>query len=120
MKIILEYVYTRSVKEETLAKDNIVEAFHAADYFQLSELQDFIMKTVTRNHYSPELSSKIVEIMPLTDDNALLNLLIEMVAITPLNTIEFSRLSMEGLECLLSCIYEKEEPQNMKFFDIVL
>ena len=51
-----------------------------------------------------------MEIMPLTDDNALFNLLIEMVAITPLNTIEFSRLSIEGLEYLLSCTYEKEVP----------
>ena len=34
MKIILEYVYTGSVKEESLTKDNIVEAFHAADYYE--------------------------------------------------------------------------------------
>src|SRR5205814_1311240 len=38
MKIILEYVYTGSIKEESLTKDNIVEAFHAADYFLLSDL----------------------------------------------------------------------------------
>src|SRR5579871_6999719 len=43
MKIILEYTYTGSVKEESLNKDNIVEAFRVADYFQLSGLQDFIM-----------------------------------------------------------------------------
>src|SRR2546423_12854666 len=30
MKIILEYVYTGSVKEESLTKDNIVEAFYVA------------------------------------------------------------------------------------------
>src|SRR3954447_2728867 len=45
MKVILEYVYTGSTKEESLTKDNIVEAFHAADYFQLPNLQDFIIKT---------------------------------------------------------------------------
>src|SRR6266487_3900613 len=38
MKIILEYVYTGSIKEESLTKDNIVEAFRAADYFLLSDL----------------------------------------------------------------------------------
>src|SRR2546430_448196 len=32
MEIILEYVYTRSTKEESLTMDKIVEAFHAADY----------------------------------------------------------------------------------------
>src|SRR5438046_10616314 len=36
MKIILEYTYTGLVKEESLNKDNMVEAFCAADYFQLS------------------------------------------------------------------------------------
>src|ERR1044072_7022976 len=46
MEIILEYTYTGSIKEESLTKDNIVEAVHAADYFQLPDLQDYIMKTV--------------------------------------------------------------------------
>src|SRR6266487_18637 len=38
MKVILEYVYTGSIKEESLTKDNIVEAFRAADYFLLPDL----------------------------------------------------------------------------------
>ena len=46
MEIILEYAYTGSIKEESLTKENTVEAFHAADYFQLLDLQDFIMKTI--------------------------------------------------------------------------
>src|SRR5438046_1125531 len=46
MEIILEYTYTGSVKEESLTKDNIVEAFYAADYFQLLDLQNLIIKTV--------------------------------------------------------------------------
>src|SRR3954451_9863274 len=68
MKIILEYTYTGSVKEETLTKDNIVEAFYAADYFQLPDLQAFITITVKsileNNHpenYSPELLSKFLD-----------------------------------------------------------
>jgi hypothetical protein len=39
MKILLEYVYTESIKVVSLTKDNIVEAFYAADYFQLTVLQ---------------------------------------------------------------------------------
>src|SRR6266487_884204 len=34
MEIILEYTYTGSIKEESLTKDNVIEAFNAADYFQ--------------------------------------------------------------------------------------
>ncbi|POG68871.1 hypothetical protein GLOIN_2v1632626, partial [Rhizophagus irregularis DAOM 181602=DAOM 197198] len=43
MEIILEYIYTGSINEESLTKDNTIEAFYAADYFQLPDLQDFIM-----------------------------------------------------------------------------
>src|SRR3954470_18504370 len=46
MELILEYIYTGSIKEESLTKDNTIEAFYAADYFQLPELQNFIMKTI--------------------------------------------------------------------------
>jgi hypothetical protein len=117
MEIILEYIYTGSIKEETLTKDNIIEAFYAADYFQLSDLQDFIMKTfkntLEKNYnenYSPELLSELAGKMPLTENNIFLNLLIEVVAIIPLNTIEFDRLSIAGLQYLLARTYEKERP----------
>jgi hypothetical protein len=112
MEIVLEYIYTGSVKEESLTKDNAVEAFYAADYFQLSDLQDSIVKTVKNTNlaknYSPELLSKVSEKMPLTDVNILLNLLVEVVATIPLDTIEFGRLSIAGLQYLLFCTYEKE------------
>ena len=82
MEIVLEYTYTGSVKEESLTKDNIIESFYAADYFQLPDLQDFIMKvfknTLKKNlteNYSPELLSKVADTMPLSDDNILLNFL---------------------------------------------
>ncbi|CAB5189647.1 unnamed protein product [Rhizophagus irregularis] len=115
MEIILEYIYAGSVKEESLTKDNTVEAFYAADYFQLSDLQDFILKTVKNStnfakNYSPELLTKISEKMPLTEDNILLNLLVEAAANISLNNIEFGQLSITGLKYLLSCTYEKEKP----------
>src|ERR1043165_5637163 len=109
MEIILEYTYTGSIKGESLTKDNIVEAFHAADYFQLPDLQDFIMKTIKMTNYvknySSELLSKAVDTMILSNDNVLLNLLVEAVAIVPLNTIEFGRLSIAALQYLLSCTH---------------
>ncbi|GES97532.1 hypothetical protein GLOIN_2v1844191 [Rhizophagus clarus] len=116
MEIILEYIYTGSINEDSLTKDNTIEAFYAADYFQLPDLQDFIMivfknaieKNYTQN-YSPELLTKVAEIMPLTEDNILLNLLTESVATIPLNTVEFGRLSIKALQYLLSYTYEKEK-----------
>src|SRR4051812_12943461 len=89
MKIILEYTYTGSIHEESLVKDNVIEAFYAADYFQLPNLQDIIMKTIKDENCLPEFLSKAVNTMPLSEDNILLNFLVEAVATIPLNTIEF-------------------------------
>ncbi|CAI2175249.1 8940_t:CDS:2 [Funneliformis geosporum] len=115
MKVVLEYVYTGVIKEKSLTKDNIVEVFSAADYFQLPGLIDFIMKTVKNtlekncnDNYSPELLSKFVDKNPISEDNILFNLLIEAVSAIPLNNIEFGRLSTIALQILLSCTYEKK------------
>src|ERR1700722_866860 len=35
MEIISEYIHTGSIKENSLTKENMVEAYYAADYFQL-------------------------------------------------------------------------------------
>ncbi|CAB5356810.1 unnamed protein product [Rhizophagus irregularis] len=125
MEIVLEYTYTGSIKEESLTKDNIIEAFYAADYFQLQDLQDFIMKGFknilekkSTENYSPELLSKFAGKMPLTEDNILLNLLVEAVATIPLNTIEFGRLSIAGLQYLLTCTYEKEKPFATREYEL--
>ncbi|GES97633.1 BTB/POZ protein [Rhizophagus clarus] len=80
MEVVLEFIYTGSVKE-SLTKDNIVEAFYAADFFQLSVLQDFITQTIKNanfaENYSPELLSKVSEKLSLTEDNILLNSFVE-------------------------------------------
>ncbi|GES97531.1 hypothetical protein GLOIN_2v1487378 [Rhizophagus clarus] len=113
MEIILEYVYTGSIKEESLTKNNTIEAFYAADYFQLTDLQDFITNKIKNTNFaennSPELLSKISETVPLIKDDYLLNLLVEIIANTSLNNIEFGRLSTTALQCLLSITLEKEK-----------
>src|SRR6266498_529652 len=78
MEIMLEYIYTGSIKEESLTKDNTIEVFYAADYFQLPSLQDFIIEIIKgAENYSPELLSKVVEMIPLpADDDILINLLV--------------------------------------------
>jgi hypothetical protein len=122
MEIILEYIYTGSVKKESLTKNNTVEAFYAADYFQLLDLQDFITNIIRNTNlaknYLPELLSKASENFPLTEDNILLNLLVETVAIIPLNNIEFGRLSITGLKFLLSITYEKEIPFATREYEV--
>src|SRR3954470_20132857 len=78
MEIVLQYIYTGSIKKESLTKDNMVEACHAADYFQFPNLQGLIIKTIRSTNYvenySPELLSKAADFMPLSENNFLLNL----------------------------------------------
>ena len=81
------------------------------------------MKAVKNTENAPELLSKVVDTIPLSDNNILLNLLVESVAIIPLNTIKFGRLYIAALQYLLSCTHEKKillQPKNMEFFVIVL
>ncbi|GES97574.1 hypothetical protein GLOIN_2v810536 [Rhizophagus clarus] len=122
MEIVLEYIYTGSVKEESLTKDNTIEAFDAADFFQLSDLKDCITKTIKNTslvkNYSPELLSKISEKIALTEDNYLIDLLVKEVAIIPLNNIEFGRLSIAGLKNLLSITFEKETPFATREYEV--
>ncbi|GBB84330.1 hypothetical protein RclHR1_10950005 [Rhizophagus clarus] len=116
MEIILEYVYTGSIDDEHLTKDNIIELYYVADYFQLGNIQDFIMTTIRKilekNHtknYLPELLSKIVDTKALSADSTLLNYLAETVALIPLNNIEYGQLSIAGLQYLLSYTHEKNK-----------
>ncbi|GBB85566.1 hypothetical protein RclHR1_12060004 [Rhizophagus clarus] len=125
MRIILEYIYAGSIKEESLTKENMIESFYAANYFQLTELENFVIKTFKntlekscKESYSPELLSEFAEKIPLIEDNVFLNLLVEMVAVIPLDNIEFGRLSIPGLQYLLACTYDKYKPFATPEYDI--
>jgi hypothetical protein len=84
------------------------------------------MKTIKNinfaSNYSPEfILSKISKTMEpnlLTEDNILLNLLVDAVANIPLNNIEFGRLSITGLKYLLSITSEKETPFATREYDV--
>jgi hypothetical protein len=111
---ILEYFYTGSIKE-ILTQNNLLETYQASKYFNLSTIQDFILKEIKNNlennfeeNYSPELLSKALEMKLLKDDVDLLNLLVKSVAIIPLNKIRHGKLSVTGLQYLLSNTLEKE------------
>jgi hypothetical protein len=121
MIIILEFIYIGSIKEEHLIKDNLIEVFYTADYFQLGKIQEIVMITIKnileKNHtknYLPELLFKIVATKPLLEESVsidgliLLHLLTEAVAIMPLNNIEFGQLSIAGLQYLLSYTNEDD------------
>ncbi|CAG8507674.1 1958_t:CDS:1 [Acaulospora colombiana] len=109
MKIILEYLYTGILLEKDITADNAFEILYAADFFQLEKLQDLISECYKKmctkegiENKSPELLSKAVRLMSPTADNGTIRYLADAVAKIPLDFIEFDRLSLQGLQCMLS------------------
>ncbi|CAG8770112.1 8302_t:CDS:1, partial [Acaulospora morrowiae] len=109
MKIVLEYLYTGTVLERDVTADNAFEIMHAACFFKLENLQDLISKYYKKicgkeeyGNKSPELLSRAVRLMSPSADNGVIDYLVDLVAKVPLDSIEFSRLSLQGLQCLLS------------------
>ncbi|CAG8765472.1 3341_t:CDS:1, partial [Acaulospora morrowiae] len=108
MKIILEYLYTGTVLERDITIDNALEVLHTADFFQLENFQDLselYKKTCEKKEYgnkSPELLSKAVQLMSPLANNSVVDYLVDSVAKIPLDSIEIGRLSLQGLQCLLS------------------
>ncbi|CAG8760323.1 12852_t:CDS:1, partial [Acaulospora morrowiae] len=114
MKIILEYLYTGTVLERDVTIDNVFEVLHAADFFQLENFQDLISEyyknMCEKKEYenkSSESLSKVVQLMSPSANNGVIDYLVDSVAKIPLDSIDFGRLSLQGLQCLLSKRNEK-------------
>ncbi|CAG8443972.1 4844_t:CDS:2 [Rhizophagus irregularis] len=125
MEIILEYLYTENFESDSISLDISIEAYHAADYFQLEILQEkivnFVKKSLKEHHQqcdlkekgrilAPVLLSKAVEKMSPLADNEMIKLIIEWISKTPLETIGFDNLSFQALQCLLSQTYSTQNP----------
>ncbi|CAG8507696.1 1959_t:CDS:1 [Acaulospora colombiana] len=122
MKIILEYLYTGIVLEKDITADNAFEILHVADFFQLEKLQELISERYKKmcteegiGNKSPELLSKAVQLMSPTDDNGTIRYLVDEVAKIPLDSIEFDRLSLQGLQCMLSKRDEKKSFSSSEY-----
>ncbi|CAG8561745.1 2493_t:CDS:1 [Ambispora leptoticha] len=115
MKAVLEFIYTGSIREETLFKPSeAIEIYYAADYFLLPDLQDNILKLIEEslkeNEYglAVKLLNKTIKKMPLSQDNNLLALLTTYIAAIPLDSFPFEYFTMENLRVLLSMTLNSE------------
>ncbi|CAG8542749.1 9717_t:CDS:1 [Ambispora leptoticha] len=112
MKITLEYIYTSENVQSTLEllkKDEIVDAFHAANYFLLGDLEARII-TVAEELIKDDgfdelmtLLEQAINKLSLADNN-LYKLLCGYIGATPLNSanIEYSKFSSISLQILLA------------------
>lgn len=113
MKIILNYIYTGFCTAEELKNDTIIDIYHAADYFQLKNLSDYIIRVIgfflkpSAESNVPELLSRALVKLSPSEENSLLQILAEYVSSMPLNTIEYNQLSFPALKFLLSYVRGK-------------
>ncbi|CAI2183567.1 17173_t:CDS:1 [Funneliformis geosporum] len=109
MEIVLEFLYTGCEMENYLNHDNIIEVYHAADYFQMFDFRDSIFKLVKvilnvnqKQTCAPEFLTRAVSKMSASADCEFMDLLVESVAKIHLESIGPDRFSLKALQCLLS------------------
>ncbi|CAG8629596.1 1493_t:CDS:1 [Acaulospora morrowiae] len=109
MNVILKYLYTETISPGDITTENAFGILHAASFFQLENLQDNILaiyKRLCKNGGNekklPELLSRATHLASPLADNSIVRYLVNSVARIPLDTMEFNRLSFQGLQCLLS------------------
>ncbi|CAG8545670.1 9275_t:CDS:2 [Acaulospora colombiana] len=108
VRVLLEYVYTGEFGDVEGSLMDLIDAFSAAEYFLLPELQTLIlaklsnMTTDDPSNSSPELLSMAIDkISPTAKNHPFIDLLVEGVAEVPLETISHDKLSTRALEYLL-------------------
>jgi hypothetical protein len=124
LHVILEYLYTGRVTEQTLKIEIVAEAFHGADYFLLEQLKLQIIEFF-KNHpeynnehkvnLSAKVLSQLLECMESTS-NEFTNLLCDSIISVSLELVEYFNLNVKALEYILSNIKREEET---KMFSIL-
>jgi hypothetical protein len=115
LHVILEYLYTGRVTEQTLTIEIVAEVFHGADYFLLKQLKlqiiEFFNNHLKNSENKENLSAKVLS--QLLDrieptNNEFVDLLCNSVNSVPLKSIEYCNLNIKALKYSLSKIKRKE------------
>ncbi|CAG8573459.1 11614_t:CDS:2 [Diversispora eburnea] len=108
MKIILEFIYTGDFTNGDLSSEILIDAYSAAVYFQLLNLQvhiidklEEILSNNSKENVSPHLLTKAVGGVIPNSDQPLTDLLAKCVTKIPLETIPYGSLSSPALQFLL-------------------
>jgi len=128
MLIILEYLYTKSIPEEKFNKDNILNAYIAADFFQLKDLREKIFNFIEKiselqfeYNYIPELFTEMVT-KKVSYKNHLMDFLLKSMLKIPLTTITYDRLSLEALKYFLEITLKENHkyPLDLSEYNILI
>ncbi|RIA98907.1 hypothetical protein C1645_748419 [Glomus cerebriforme] len=118
MEFILNFLYTCRIDLEKLTINNIIEIYHATEYFELDGLQKFIIEYTRQvldyesDDSRKKLLSHFVEKFPFDTDNDMSQLLVDSVARIPLvpNEAEKDSLSLMGVQYFLCKTYDTKNP----------
>ncbi|CAG8604294.1 7196_t:CDS:1, partial [Cetraspora pellucida] len=111
--LVLEFIYTSSITNDSLTIEDAMEIYRAADFLQLSALQHIMIKFikcyVNKNKpVTPNLLTNAVRSSDTLAYGVLINILVESIAKVPLDSIAFESLSIQALYCLLSARYDRK------------
>ncbi|CAI2173200.1 19409_t:CDS:2 [Funneliformis geosporum] len=114
MEAILNYLYTGSCTVQQMRNEDVIDIYHAADYFQLNSLLEYIVRIIgfflqpsTDSYFTPELLSRALVKLPLSEKNPLVQLLAECISSLPISAIEYNQLTFTALKFLLTYAREK-------------
>ncbi|CAG8533567.1 9942_t:CDS:1 [Funneliformis mosseae] len=127
MKVVIEYLYTSDVEEQSLTINNIVEVYYASIHFKLTSLQKLIIDRTKKflkggPNISKNLLSQLVKKCTSRVDNEMSQMLIVWVSKNKLGSYENDEndpLSLEGLKYLLMKTFDDTKtPFATSEFDI--
>ncbi|CAI2174804.1 19118_t:CDS:2 [Funneliformis geosporum] len=97
-----------------MRNEDVIDIYHAADYFQLNSLLEYIVRIIgfflqpsTDSYFTPELLSRALVKLPLSEKNPLVQLLAECISSLPISAIEYNQLTFTALKFLLTYAREK-------------
>ncbi|KAG9295231.1 hypothetical protein G9A89_006213 [Geosiphon pyriformis] len=126
MEIVLEFLYTGKIEENNLSSCNIVNAFDAANYFLLEDLEKilftFLEKLLDQGNFDRldaiKLLDSTLQKNHATQQNRLQLLLCEFLGKEPLGNIEDNNFSAEMLEVFLLNTLKSEEYFSMEEYTL--
>ncbi|CAG8522759.1 12986_t:CDS:2, partial [Racocetra persica] len=111
-----QYLYMGNITMETLTLKNVVEAYFAAEYFLLPQLEEIVisfldnaLKCSADNNLAAKFLTQATEFMLTSTDDILYRTLYDCLIVTPLETIDYGILNQEGLQFIISANEIKTE-----------
>ncbi|CAG8495175.1 4880_t:CDS:1 [Ambispora gerdemannii] len=127
MKVVLEFLYIGSIDANNLTTQNAIDAFQAANYFLLTEMEYEIMKLIqnylarTQNKEKAlELFSLVIEKINVTEKNGLFRLLVKYILRGSISSLPVPKITLNMLKILLTQKFIKVSNNEYEIFRYIV